>query len=400
MTLRYRVLPVIQLLLVSRLFILTSQVVTVMKRDGTLNEPLQSLIKPTFNVSWENNSTYQITFTAYSDNSIAYALLVSENIITWQGQQFVIKQSVPNYSGRYNTVAITATHIYLDVRKIFQHNKKDGTLNYSVSDVLSFYLSNNSFGYSFDVKGNFVKKQITDLGGNNAFDGLSQIISTWPDAYIYPDNKKIVVYDKSSFATNLGNRLGYGYNSDNVAITYDSTSIINQLTVISTKKDNGSVYFQPHVVKDNTSISEYGVWDGGDFSDERFHDVSAADAAAKAKFVTEPAISITLDYLHTDVPIPGEVRRLEILDTGFVTNVMVMSYSYYPLDPTQKPSITLNSNAKTVLDFQRSNKQQLNQAKQNSAALAKAINDANAKLNVISQDGIWYEYGGKDVTTG
>ena len=371
-----------------------------MKRDGTLNEPLQSLIKPTFNVSWENNSTYQITFTAYSDNSIAYALLVSENIITWQGQQFVIKQSIPNYSGRYNTVAITATHIYLDVRKIFRHNKKDGTLNYSVSDVLSFYLSNNGFGYSFDVKGNFAKKQITDLGGNNAFDGLSQIISTWPDAYIYPDNKKIVVYDKANFATNLGNRLGYGYNSDNVAITYDSTSIINQLTVVSAKKDNGSVYFQPHVVKDATSISEYGVWDGGDFSDERFHDVSAADAAAKATFVTEPAISITLDYLDTDVPIPGEVRRLEILDTGFVTNVMVMSYSYYPLDPTQKPSITLNSNAKTVLDFQRSNKQQLNQAKQNSATLAKAIKDANAKLNVISQDGIWYEYGGKDVTTG
>lgn len=371
-----------------------------MKRDGTLNEPLQSLIKPTFNVSWENNSTYQITFTAYSDNSIAYALLVSENIITWQGQQFVIKQSVPNYSGRYNTVAITATHIYLDVRKIFQHNKKDGTLTYSVSDVLSFYLSNNVFGYSFDVKGNFAKKQITDLGSNNAFDGLSQIISTWPDAYIYPDNKKIVVYDKDSFATNLGNRLGYGYNSDNIVLTYDSTSIINQLTVISTTKDDGSVYFQPHVVKDNTSISEYGVWDGGDFSDERFHDVSAADAAAKATFVTEPAISITLDYLDTDVPIPGEVRRLEILDTGFVTNVMVMSYSYYPLDPTQKPSITLNSNAKTVLDFQRSNKQQLNQAKQNSAALSKAIQDANAKLNVISQDGIWYKYGGKDVTTG
>ncbi len=371
-----------------------------MKRDGTLNEPLQSIVKPTFNVNWENNSTYQITFTAYSDNSVGYALLVSENIITYQGQQFVIKQSVPNYSGRYNTVTITATHVYLDCRKIFQHNKKDGTLTYSINDVLSFYFDKNNFGYSFDVKGKFVKKQITDLGGNNAFDGLSQIISTWPDTYIYPDNKKIVVYDKNSFATNLGNRLGYGYNSDNVAITYDSTSIINQLTVISTKKDDGSVYFQPHVVKDDTSISEYGVWDGGDFSDERFHDVSAADAAAKEKFVKEPAISITLDYLDTNVPIPGEVRRLEILDTGFVTNVMVMSYSYYPLDPTQKPSITLNSNAKTVLDFQRSNKQQLNQAKQNSAALAKAIKDANAKLNVISQDGIWYEYGGKDVTTG
>ncbi|KAA8375244.1 hypothetical protein FE408_07110 [Leuconostoc carnosum] len=367
---------------------------TVSNRDSTQKEPLQSIVKPTFNVSWENNSTYQITFTAYSDNSIGYALLVSENIITWQGQQFVIKQSVPNYSGRYNTVAITATHIYLDVRKIFQHNKKDGTLTYSISDVLSFYLSNNSFGYSFDVKGNFAKKQITDLGGNNAFDGLSQIISTWPDAYIYPDNKKIVVYDKANFATNLGNRLGYGYNSDNVAITYDSTSIINQLTVISTKKDDGSVYFQPHVVKDDDSIAKYGVWDGGDFSDERFHDVQAADEAAKEKFIVEPSISVSLDYLDSDEPVTGEIRRLEILDTGFVTNVMVVAYSYYPLDDTQKTSLTLNSNAKTVLDYQRSNRNALNQAKNLNKDLAISVKNTSDKINVITTDGIWYDYRG------
>lgn len=371
-----------------------------MKRDGTLQEPLQSIVKPTFNVSWENNSQYQITFTAVYDGSVAYALLTAENIVTWKGQQFVIKSDVPNYSGGYATVAITATHIYMDCRKIFQHSKKDGTLTYSVSDVLSFYFANNQFGYSYEVKGTFAKKQISDLGGSNAFDGLSQIISTWSDAFIFPDNKKIVVYDKATFAKNLGNRLGYGYNSDNMVLTYDSTNLVNQLTVISAQKDDGSSYWQPHVVKDDRSISEYGVWDGGDFSDDRFTDVNAADSAARAQLVTEPSISITLGYLDNDVPIAGEVRRLEILDTGFVTDVMVLAYSYYPLDKSQKPTITLNSNAKTILDYQKSNKQQLNQAKQNSVALAKAIKEANDKLNVISQDGIWYEYGGKDVTTG
>lgn len=370
-----------------------------MKRDGTLQEPLQSIVKPTFNVSWENNSQYQITFTAVYDGSVAYALLTAENIVTWQGQQFVIKSDVPNYSGGYATVAITATHIYMDCRKIFKHNKKDGTLTYSVNDVLSFYFANNQFGYSYEVKGTFAKQQISDLGGGNAFDGLSQIISTWPDAFIFPDNKKIIVYDKSTFAKNLGNRLGYGYNSDNMALTYDSTNIVNQLTVISAQKDDGSSYWQPHVVKDETSISEYGVWDGGDFSDDRFTDVNAADKAAKAQLVTEPSISITLDYLDSDVPIAGEVRRLEILDTGFVTDVMVLAYSYYPLDKSQKPTITLNSNAKTILDYQKSNKRQLYVAKQSSAALAKAIKDANTKLNIISRDGVWYEYGGKDVTT-
>lgn len=368
-----------------------------MKRDGTLQEPLQSIVKPTFNVSWENNSQYQITFTAVYDGSVAYELLTAENIVTWQGQQFVIKSNVPNYSGGYATVTITATHVYMDCRKLFQHNKKDGTLTYSVSDVLSFYFANNQFGYSYEVRGAFSKQQISDLGGSNAFDGLSQIISTWPDAFIFPDNKKIIVYDKTTFAKNLGNRLGYGHNSDDMSLTYDSTNLVNQLTVISVQKDDGSSYWQPHIVKDDRSISEYGVWDGGDFSDDRFTDMNAADSAARSQLVTEPSISITLGYLDNDVPIAGEVRRLEILDTGFVTDIMVLAYSYYPLDKSQKPTITLNSNAKTILDYQKSNKHQLNDAKQNSVALAKAIKDANTKLNIISTDGIWYEYGGNDV---
>jgi hypothetical protein len=29
--------------------------------------------------------------------------------------------------------------------------------------------------------------------------------------------------------------------------------------------------------------------------------------------------------------------------------------------------------------------------------LAKAIENANTKLNIISKDGVWYEYGGNDV---
>lgn len=378
-------LLVIQLHLVSRLSILTSNVLTVSKWDGTLTEPLTSVVNSSFNLSWESNSTYQITFTAYSDDSVGYALLMSENIINWQGQRFVIKQSVPNYSGRYNTVAITATHIYLDVRKIFKHDKKAGTLTYSVSDVLAFYFDNNKFGYSYEVKGDFEKKQITDLGGNNGFDCLSQIVSTWPDAYIYPNDKKIVVYDKNNFSKNLGNRLGYGYNSDNITLTYDSTTLVNQLTVVSKQKDDGGYYFDPHIIKDDTSISEYGVWDGGDFSDERFTDVTNSDNAAKAKLVTEPTISVTLDYYDDDEPIPGEMKRLEILDTGFITDVMVVSFNYYPLDHNQKTSLTLNSNAKTILDFQKSNRSQLNQAKQNSLALQNAIQEVNNQVSEMSE---------------
>lgn len=369
-----------------------NDVLTVSQRNGALTEPLSSILKSSFNVSWESNNTYKISFTAYNDKSFGFALLTSENIITWRGQQFVIKQSVPSYSSNYSTIAITATHIYLDVRRIYKHDKRVGTLTYSVRDVLSFYLDGNSYGYSYDVIGSFSNNQITDLGGNSAFDGLSQIVSTWNDAIIYPDNKKIMVYTKEAFSKNFGNRLGYGYNSDNMILTYDSTSIFNQLTVVSALKDDGSPWFPTHIIRDETSISEYGVIDGGDFSDDRFHDQNNADIAARKTMITEPTVSISLDYLDKDEPIPGEIRRLEVLETGFITDVMVVSYNYFPLDLSKHANITLNNNPQTVLDYQRSTKNIINQAKQNTKALSAAIQDANNKINTISSDGLWFTY--------
>lgn len=176
-----------------------------------------------------------------------------------------------------------------------------------------------------------------------------------------------------------------------MTLTYDSTGLVNQLTVVSNNNDDGKPYFQSHIVKDDESIKEYGLWDGGDFSDERYHDANNADNGARATFVTQPSVSVTVDYLDNDEPIPGEIRRLEVLDTGFITNVMVVSYNYFPLDKSQKTSLTLNSNAKTVLDFQRSNRSQLYQSKQNTAALSQAIQETNNQIEnlILNQPKSW-----------
>lgn len=390
---------VIRQLLVSHLYLLIdmNDLIIVEKRDGTLKEALRSVIVQTLNISWELNASYQISFTAQDDNSFAFAMLLPENIINFRGQQFVVKNASPSYDNGYHTISITATHIFTDVKRIFQHSKKDGTLTYSVSDVLSFYLDKNEYGYSYKVIGDFPKKQITDLGENNASDGLSQITSTWSNAVIYPNNKQIIVYTTESFSKNFQKRIGYGYNADNMNLQYDSTELVNQLTVVSSEKDDGSKYFPTHVVKDIDSIKKYGVWDGGDFSDDRYHDSESADKGARASFSLEPSISIDVDYIDSDEPIPGEIRRLEILESGFVTNVMVVSYSYYPLDPTQQTSITFNTNKKTVLDFQRSTKKELNTSSRESKIIAEKISKANEKLNIVLSDGVWYEYGGKDI---
>lgn len=359
-----------------------------MQRDGAYQEPLTNFLISTFTVSWEKNSTYQLAFTAIDDGSMSFNLLKAENIITFKGQQYIIKQCVPNYTDGYNTMAITATHVYSDLRRIYKRDKKEGTLTYSVNDVLSFYLDKNDFGYSFKVYGTFGKQQITDLGGDSGMDMLSKIVATWTNAIIFPDNKSINVYTEDAFGKNYGNRLGYGYNSNNITLTYDSTSIVNQLKVFGKQKDDDSksYYFDPHFVKDDESIKKYGLYDGGDLSDERFTDPKAIDEYAKKQLVTEPTLSVTLEYQDLDEPIAGEIKRFEIIKSGFSTDIMVVSFSYYPFDVSQKSNITLNSNNKTVLDYQRNNDKKMEQTKKDQSNISKAITE-----------GVWYNYGGDNI---
>ncbi|WP_162204137.1 hypothetical protein [Lacticaseibacillus pantheris] len=51
-------------------------------------------------------------------------------------------------------------------------------------------MDGNSLGYTYDVQGTFDNQQITDLGNGSGSDMLSKIVETWPEAVIYPDNKK------------------------------------------------------------------------------------------------------------------------------------------------------------------------------------------------------------------
>lgn len=103
----------------------------------------------TFQVTWAKNQSWQLQFTAYDDKSTAYGLLNVENVITFNGQDYVIKQSVPNYTTGFTTIAITATHIMYDCNKVYQVNMKgnsDSALTYTPDDVMAFVFNGNTEG--------------------------------------------------------------------------------------------------------------------------------------------------------------------------------------------------------------------------------------------------------------
>ena len=345
-------------------------------KNRTEKEPLNYYPNGSFNIQWEKNNTWQLTFTMINDKSVAYSLLGVEASIYFDNQEYIVKQCTPDYSNGIGTKQITATHVYNEVQRVMQRTTKTGTLTYSVADVLKFVLNGNKLGFTYQVIGSFDKEQITDLGNMTGKDMLSKITDTWSNAVIYPDNKKIRVYSQDKFAKNNGNRLDYRANSSVVNLAYDSTNITNQVMAIGAQKEGSSddkpeYYFQPFLVEDSKSVKEWGLHPTASISDDRFHDKASMKAYALSQLQPEPALTISVTEDTQEKPVPGDVRRLEVREDGFVTNVEVVGYTWYPLDYTNT-SITLNNNAQTVLNFKNNYQKQLNLAIRNQNASAKA----------------------------
>ncbi|MBS0937038.1 phage tail protein [Lactiplantibacillus plantarum] len=326
-------------------------------------EPLTTAVNNTVQLEWEKNGTYQLSFTAYAglEDLVAYEMLDVESSVFFDGQEFIVKQSVAEVQDSFTTKQVTATHVYNEVSRIRQTNVNSGEKTYTVDDILDFYLKDNTLGFTWKVIGSFDKQQITDLGGDSAKDCLSKITDTWPNAVIFPDNKLIQVYEQNSFQTNQGGRIDYLHDASDVQLTSDSTSIVNQVKAIGKEQDGSdsdkpSYYFDPFLVTDYGSVQKWGLHPGDDISDDRFTDKEAMRKYALSQMTTEPSLSITVTSEVNQKPIAGEVVRLEVRPMTFVTNVEVVGYTWYPFDKSQLNSITLNNNAKTIQDYQRRNK--------------------------------------------
>lgn len=374
------------------------QVVKVKTRDSTQIEPLQCIILSSFQYDEQVNTQRQISFVAKNDYSLGYGLIQENNLIEFDGQDYIIQQLNRSFVNGYPTVNVTASHIYTDCHRIMQYKQVENEKTYSVQDVLNFYFSNNHLGFKAEAIGSFSKKKIEGLGGDSAFDGLGKIVSSWPDAVVTHDNKHIVVYQHNECTKHLGKRLSYGHNSDNIQLNTDVSAIINSFYVTGGMKEekvtvgNGKhkktetkqvPYFSSHLVKDDQSIAKYGEWSGGILNDERFHDATAMDKYAKSKFVLEPPLSITLDYKGNERPVINEIKRFEILETGYVTDIEVVGYSWHPFDDSQVTTVALNSLRKTSLDYFRAQRRQQSLVKKQGGVISKEIQ------NTLNQGLAW-----------
>lgn len=529
-----------------------SDKLTVRGLKRTEIEPLAytAIANDTFYISWEMNSSWSLQFTIKDDGSLAYAMLDAEASLFFDGQEYIIKQCAPSFTDGINSKDIVATHVYSEVarvRKYKQYVDQNGNATqdsdqsedqqmYAIDDVLKFFLDGNNMGFSYQVIGDFPKARIAKITDGSGSDMLSKIVSAWPNAVIYPDNRNIRVYTLDAFMQDHDNRLNYQHDVTSFKLTYDSTSLSNEVYCVggtidpqasapgqgagalqadarkylgvpyvyggaggarggnpyngmdcssfvsqvykdfginipaytvamepyghevvtpqagdmgfygphggsthiclaldsqnmiyepqpgeSCKEepisyyppswwerndqmakiigsdagdDSGSTdnapskyYFTPFWVKDQQSIDLYGEYPMEPIEDDRFHDSDSMKTYALAKLQPQPALSVEATTKTNFKPIAGDKVHCLIRDYEFGSNLAVVGFSWYPYLQDAATTITLNTNAQNILDYQHSH----------TIKLGETIADiAESAKNSTGQRAVWTQ---TEVTT-
>ncbi|WP_308902433.1 phage tail protein [Latilactobacillus curvatus] len=326
--------------------------------------------------TWKKNQSYQLDLTATNDGSLAYSLLRNENSLLVGGQEYLIKQVKPDLKGYSNHVEITANHVYYESRRIWQYNKRAGTITYSIQDILHYFFDNNPYGFTWEVIGNFSKVQIENLGNTSALDALNTCVDKF-NCVIYPDNQHIRIYARDAWQKRVDKSYLYGYNTTTFSCSWDTTSIQNVAMCYGKQKDGeeNQYYFAPFMAKNATSIQRWGERPGAEISDERFTDKNAMNTYALSTMQADPVTTMSLTYDGDDQVLPGEVWYLRVEPEQFDTDVEVTSITDYPFAPDHKPEVELDNSVRTLLDEDVAQER----------AIKTAIKDNQAAANKIKQ---------------
>lgn len=113
-------------------------------------------------------------------------------------------------------------------------------------------------------------------------------------------------------------------------------------------------YFQPFLAKDEDSIKRWGLFDGGDLTNDQLTDPTAAEEYAKKQFVPNPALSVQITKTSNGQPVLGDIVRFEIKTNGYVEQLPTVGYTWYPYSKASQTTVNLNSNPKSMLDYDAS----------------------------------------------
>lgn len=204
----------------------------------TFSEIVTDFQLDSFKTEYEKNSNRSLSLTLYKtyENSDIFNMIQNENILTWMGQDYIIKTTNPKSNNVTLLNDVFATHIMYEFQGHYVPKKEEdndenesSVIKMYLKDFLEFIFKGNKQGFKYFVHGDFKdKKTIESLGDKNGIEALNEGAEIFNFIY-YADNKDIHIYDEKSFYFSRDIDVIGGYDTSDSDIKIDTQ---NQKTYI------------------------------------------------------------------------------------------------------------------------------------------------------------------------
>lgn len=249
-------------------------------KKKTFGEILTDVEYGSFKYSYEKNNERSISFTAYktSKNTDIFDSILNEMLVLYDTQNYVIKSTDIKYNGVTVNVEVSAKHIFMDFQNHYiQKDLENDEMNdddtetgeeskptMTLEQYLDFGFKDNKLGFSYEIRGTFKQRvAIDELGGKNGLEFLTEGADLFGYIY-YADNKKIYIYDETSFYEMSQEPIIYRLNNSEVQATTNTNDLKTYIQGYGKKKTKAETKnYDPMKPKDlsySGAFIKEGTW--------------------------------------------------------------------------------------------------------------------------------------------
>lgn len=317
--------------------------------EKTKKEILTDYDKSTFTENWQENETWEISFTIVKTkfNELAFDLFDYENSVFFNGQEFIVKQMGVSAEGAAITKTVTATHIYYTMQDGFQYDTITGAR--SISQLLTHVFSAGSRGFTWEVidpNKKFLTVQQENFGNGNYLKLVEKILKDY-DAIVIPDNKNLTFFPRSEYGKKTEEQIRYKYNTDSVKFDIDTFNLKTQIKGFGKKKEDDTYYFTP-ITYTSKQSEKWGIRVQSPVSDDRYTVSGNMLERLKQDLQDYPTITGTVTMKWRVEPNKGDYVAFVYEPLGVNTYIQVVGIKTYPALENKPPEITLSNTKKTM----------------------------------------------------
>lgn len=317
--------------------------------EKTKKEILTDYDKSTFTENWQENETWEISFTIVKTkfNELAFNLVDYENSVFFNGQEFIVKQMGVSAEGAAITKTVTATHIYYTIQDGFQYDTITGTR--SINQLLAHVFKPDNRGFTWNVvdpNKKFLPVEQENFGNGNYLKLVEEILKDY-GAIVIPDNKNLTFFPRSEYGKKTEEQIRYKYNTDSVKFDIDTFNLKTQIKGFGKKKEDDNYYFTP-ITYTSKQSEKWGIRVQSPVNDDRYTVSGNMLERLKQDLQDYPTITGTVTMKWRVEPNKGDYVAFVYEPLGVNTYIQVVGIKTYPAIPNKPPEITLSNTKKTM----------------------------------------------------